>query len=47
MQIPSALTGVFEGVLLVTMLACDTFIQHRVRWGNGAPAGAARADPTP
>ncbi len=47
MQIPSALTGVFEGVLLVAMLACDTFIQHRVRWGNGAPAGAARADPTP
>jgi simple sugar transport system permease protein len=37
LQIPSALTGVFQGVLLLTMLACDTFIQHRLRWGKAAP----------
>ncbi len=29
---PSALTGVFQGVLLLSMLACDTLIQHRLRW---------------
>ena len=29
---PSALTGVFQGVLLLSMLACDTLILHRVRW---------------
>jgi len=47
MQIPPALTGVFEGVLLVTMLVCDTFIHHRVRFGNGGPAAAASSRPTP
>jgi general nucleoside transport system permease protein len=29
---PSALTGVFQGVLLLTLLGCDTFIQYRLRW---------------
>jgi simple sugar transport system permease protein len=28
---PAALTGVFQGVLLLAMLACDTLIQHRLR----------------
>ncbi len=41
LQIPSALTGVFQGVLLLTMLACDTFIHHRLRWGKAAPARPA------
>ena len=30
-QMPAALTGVFQGVLLLAMLACDTFILFRVR----------------
>jgi simple sugar transport system permease protein len=30
--LPSALTGVFQGVLLLSLLACDTLIQYRVRW---------------
>jgi general nucleoside transport system permease protein len=30
--LPSALTGVFQGVLLFSLLACDTLIQYRVRW---------------
>jgi general nucleoside transport system permease protein len=30
--LPSALTGVFQGVLLLTLLACDTFILYRLRW---------------
>jgi simple sugar transport system permease protein len=29
---PAALTGVFQGVLLLALLACDTLIQFRVRW---------------
>jgi simple sugar transport system permease protein len=31
--LPSALTGVFQGVLLFSLLGCDTLIQYRVRWG--------------
>jgi len=30
--LPAALTGVFQGVLLVSLLACDTLIQYRLRW---------------
>jgi len=30
--LPAALTGVFQGVLLFSLLACDTFIQFRLRW---------------
>ena len=34
--LPSALTGVFQGVLLFSLLACDTFIHYRLRWGKSA-----------
>ncbi len=30
--LPKALTGVFQGMLLFTLLACDTFIHQRLRW---------------
>lgn len=30
--LPKALTGVFQGLLLFTLLACDTFIHQRLRW---------------
>ena len=30
--LPSALTGVFQGILLFSLLACDTFINYRIRW---------------
>jgi general nucleoside transport system permease protein len=33
-QMPAALTGVFQGVLLLAMLACDTFILFRLRRGT-------------
>jgi simple sugar transport system permease protein len=41
--LPSALTGVFQGVLLFSLLACDTLIEHRPRWRRrvAAPGGAA------
>jgi simple sugar transport system permease protein len=32
--LPAALTGVFQGVLLVALLACDTLVHHRVRVGR-------------
>ncbi len=33
-----SLTGVFQGLLLFTLLACDTLILYRVRWRRPAPA---------
>ena len=32
MGLPKSLTGVFQGVLLFSLLACDALIQFRVRW---------------
>jgi simple sugar transport system permease protein len=34
--LPNALTGVFQGLLLFLLLACDTLIAYRVRWGRTA-----------
>ncbi len=34
--LPKSLTGVFQGLLLFTLLACDTLIAYRVRWGRKA-----------
>jgi general nucleoside transport system permease protein len=30
--LPAAITGVFQGVLLLSLLACDTLIHYRPRW---------------
>ncbi len=30
--LPSALTGVFQGVLLIALLACDKLITHKIVW---------------
>ena len=35
--LPKSLTGVFQGLLLFTLLACDTLIVYRVRWRRAAP----------
>ena len=32
--LPKSLTGVFQGLLLFTLLACDTLIHYRVRFGG-------------
>ena len=32
MALPKSLTGVFQGLLLFTLLACDTLIHYRVQW---------------
>ncbi len=36
--LPRSLTGVFQGLLLFTLLACDTLMLYRVRWAK--PVGA-------
>ncbi|MCM5682577.1 ABC transporter permease [Schlegelella sp. S2-27] len=41
MGLPKSITGVFQGLLLFTLLACDTLIHYRVRW----QAGSAKAQP--
>lgn len=32
MQLPQALSGVFQGLLLFCLLGCDLFVNYRVRW---------------
>ncbi|MEO7244708.1 MAG: ABC transporter permease [Rubrivivax sp.] len=39
--LPNALSGVFQGLLLFLLLACDTLITTRVRWSRGGGPQAA------
>ena len=41
MGLPKSLTGVFQGLLLFTLLACDTLIHYRIRWQAARPAPKA------
>jgi len=34
--LPKSITGVFQGLLLFTLLACDTLIHYRLRWARAA-----------
>ena len=34
--LPKSITGVFQGLLLFALLACDTLVNYRVRWGRAA-----------
>jgi len=44
--LPKALTSVFQGLLLLTLLACDTLIERRPRWVARRSAGSvARGAP--
>jgi simple sugar transport system permease protein len=43
MALPKSLTGVFQGLLLFTLLACDTLIHYRLRWQRTAAAPAPPA----
>ncbi|HTP72689.1 MAG TPA: ABC transporter permease [Burkholderiaceae bacterium] len=38
--LPKSLTGVFQGLLLFALLACDTLIHYRVRWRGAARTSA-------
>jgi len=37
--LPAALTGVYQGLLLFFLLACDTLILYRPRWRGFAAQG--------
>ncbi len=41
--LPKSLTGVFQGLLLFTLLACDTLIHYRIRWQAVRPVPKALA----
>jgi simple sugar transport system permease protein len=38
MGLPKSITGVFQGLLLFALLACDTLMVYRVRWGRAGDA---------
>jgi simple sugar transport system permease protein len=42
--LPKSLTGVFQGLLLFTLLGCDVLVQHRLRWRPASPPIAAPHD---
>jgi simple sugar transport system permease protein len=35
MGLPKSITGVFQGLLLFSLLACDTLVAYRLRWQSG------------
>ncbi|HSW18494.1 MAG TPA: ABC transporter permease [Ramlibacter sp.] len=39
--LPKSITGVFQGLLLFTLLACDTLLVYRVRWRAARPLKGA------
>jgi simple sugar transport system permease protein len=41
--LPKTLTGVFQGLLLFALLACDTLIHYRVRWRRAVSASTLAA----
>ena len=34
--LPKSITGVFQGLLLFALLACDTLVNYRLRWVRSA-----------
>jgi simple sugar transport system permease protein len=42
MGLPKSLTGVFQGLLLFTLLACDTLVNYRLTWLTRAGAGGEK-----
>ena len=36
--LPKSLTGVFQGLLLFTLLGCDTLVNYRLRWITSTPS---------
>jgi simple sugar transport system permease protein len=43
--LPKSLTGVFQGLLLFSLLACDTLIHYRIRWTGRVVAAPAPTAP--
>ncbi|MGI9499736.1 MAG: ABC transporter permease [Geminicoccaceae bacterium] len=42
--LPTAATGVFQGMLLFFVLAADLFVRYRLAWASGTLPGAGRAE---
>ena len=40
--LPKSLTGVFQGLLLFSLLACDTLVNYRLKWVKSAAAGGKK-----
>ena len=40
--LPKSLTGVFQGLLLFSLLACDTLVNYRLKWVTSAAAGGKK-----
>ncbi len=40
--LPKSLTGVFQGLLLFSLLACDTLVNYRLKWVQSAAAGGKK-----
>ena len=45
--LPKSITGVFQGLLLFALLACDTLIHYRLRWVGRVAAPASVPAPAP
>lgn len=45
--LPKSITGVFQGLLLFALLACDTLIHYRLRWAPAAPPPVPAPQPAP
>jgi simple sugar transport system permease protein len=43
MQLPKSITGVFQGLLLFSLLASDTLIHYRLRWAARRARSGATA----
>jgi general nucleoside transport system permease protein len=41
--LPRSLTGVFQGLLLFALLACDTLMNYKIRWGLNSSTVQGRA----
>jgi simple sugar transport system permease protein len=39
--LPKSLTGVFQGLLLFCLLACDVLMNYRLRWRSATTRGLA------
>ncbi len=42
MGLPKSITGVFQGLLLFALLACDTLVNYRLKWVKSAAAGGKK-----
>jgi simple sugar transport system permease protein len=40
--LPKSITGVFQGLLLFCLLACDTLVAYRLRWVQATPAASKK-----